>query len=103
LPDDVHAFKQEAEAAFRSKDMAKVRTVFHPEYLTDGRNVDQQMEYLATWVPVFVNWEMIVHGVTEEGPLVKLDAEYKTGFGNFPEQVYLKRIDGKWRFFGNRK
>ena len=103
LPAELAAFKKEAEEAFRSKNMETVRTVFHPDFKTDGRSLAQQIDYLSVYVPMFQNWELAIHGFAPDGELLKLDAEYKTGVGNFPETVHLKRHEGKWRFYGNQK
>lgn len=103
LPEDLQAFKQEAEAAFRSKDMTRVRSLFHPETKADGRNLDQHIEYLSMYVPMFSNWELAIESFREEGPIMILEVEYRTGVGIFPDTAHLKRVDGKWRFYGNRK
>ncbi len=100
LPDDIALFKKEAETAFRSRSMVNVETMFHPEFKGSTRTREQQLAWLSGFVPMFTSWSLVFFELEEKGDLMRAKIEYRTSMGSFPDEIVLKRHEGKWRFFG---
>lgn len=105
-PAEVRAFMLEYQKSVESQNIAGMAKHFSREYRRDGRNYQQQVEWLGTWVPYNTQYRYDFERFEQTSSIsARLYGYIHTDFGA-SDYSYGKPIikeDGRWKWVGTAK
>ena len=104
LPQGVIQLIADVKAAFANNDMGALAALYHPNFLSSGRDKAAQLTFLGSQAMGRVKrWELRISEFRQEGNVARFKGVFATEAGDFPTESSLIDDGGRWYFYGDRR